>query len=68
MILTSPIAVMGGVQVSLLQACGAALTALTLLALTVLWRAGAARRRERAAEERQQAIEERFEALAQSSA
>ena len=44
----------------------AALTALTLIAL---WRAGAARRREReAAEERQEAIEERFAALAKASA
>ena len=47
----------------------ALLAALTALALIALWRAAAARRREReAAEERQQAIEERFAALAQSSA
>jgi DNA recombination protein RmuC len=45
------------------------LAALTLLTLIALWRAGAARRRERqAAEERQEAIEERFAALAKSSA
>ena len=68
----SPIAVIDGVPISLSQALGAALAllaALTALTLIALWRAGAARRREReAAEARQEAIEERFAALAKSSA
>jgi DNA recombination protein RmuC len=68
----SPIAVIGGVAVDLphaLAGAGALLCALMALALIALWRAGAARRRERdAAEVRQQAIEERFAVLARSSA
>jgi len=68
----SPIAVIDGVPIFLPQALGAALAllaALTFLTLIALWRAGAARRREReAAEERQEAIEERFAELAKSSA
>jgi DNA recombination protein RmuC len=68
----SPIAVIDGVPILLPQALGAALAllaALTFLTLIALWRAGAARRREReAAEERQEAIEERFAELAKSSA
>jgi DNA recombination protein RmuC len=72
MIPVSPIAVIDGVPIFLPQALGAGLAllaALTLLTLIALWRAGAARRRERqAAEERQEAIEERFAALAKSSA
>src|SRR5271156_5087358 len=72
MTLASPIAVIGGIPIFALQALAvvmALLAALTALSLIALWRAGAARRRERlAAAERQQAIEERFAALAQSSA
>ena len=72
MIPASPIAVIDGVPISLSQALAAALTlmaALTALTLIALWRAGAARRREReAAEMRQEAIEERFAALVKSSA
>ncbi len=68
----SPIAVIDDVPIFLPQALGAALAllaALTFLTLIALWRAGAARRREReAAEERQEAIEERFAELAKSSA
>ena len=68
----SPIAVIDGVPISLSQALGAALAllaALTRLTLIALWRAGAARRREReAAEARQEAIEERFAALAKAGA
>src|SRR5271165_6389604 len=68
----SPIAVIDGVPIFLPQAFGAALAllaALTFLTLIALWRAGAARRREReAAEGRQEAIEERFAELAKSSA
>src|SRR5208337_4079874 len=68
----SPIAVIDGVPIFLPQALGAALAllaALTFLTLIALWRAGAARRREReAAEGRQEAIEERFAELAKSSA
>jgi len=64
-----PIAVIGGVAVTLPQALAAALAALAILMLIALWRASASQRRERkAAEERQQAIEARFAALAQSSA
>jgi DNA recombination protein RmuC len=68
----APVAVIGGVPISLSQALGAALAllaALTALTLIALWRAGAARRREReAAEARQEAIEERFAALAKAGA
>ncbi len=68
----APIAVVDGMPVSLTEALGAALAllaALTALSVIALWRAGAARRRERrAADERQQAIEARFAQLAQSSA
>jgi DNA recombination protein RmuC len=68
----SPITVIDGVAIFPADAAGVALAllaSLTLLTLFALWRAGAARRREReAAEERQHAIEERFAALAQSSA
>jgi DNA recombination protein RmuC len=67
-----PIAVFNGVPITLPQALGLALAALTgllLLTLIALMRAGAARRREAsAAAERQEAIEERFAALAKSSA
>ena len=72
MIPASPIAVVAGVPISLSEALGAALSllaALVALSLIALWRAGAARRRERdIADERQEAIEARFAALAQSSA
>jgi DNA recombination protein RmuC len=72
MSLTSPIAVIDGVPIILPHTLGGGLTllaALALLGMIALWRAGAARRRERlAAEERQADIEERFEALAKSSA
>ncbi len=72
MIPASPIAVIDGVPIFLPQALAAALAllaALAFLTLIALWRAGAARRREReAAEERQEAIEERFAELAKSSA
>jgi DNA recombination protein RmuC len=68
----SPIAVIDGVPILLPQALGASLAllaALTFLVLIALWRASAARRREReATEERQEAIEERFAELAKSSA
>jgi DNA recombination protein RmuC len=68
----SPIAVIDGVPISLTEALGAGLAllaALMGLTLIALWRAGAARRREREiADERQEAIEARFTALAQSSA
>jgi len=68
----SPIAVIDGFPIFLSQALGAALAllaALTFLTLIALWRAAAARRRERqAAEERQEAIEERFAALVKASA
>src|SRR5271166_5574138 len=67
----SPIAIIDGVPILLPQALGVALAllaALTFLTLIALWRAGAARRREReAAEERQEAIEERFAGLAKRS-
>jgi len=67
-----PISVIGGVAVTPSQALATALTlmaTLTAFTLIALWRAGAARRRERAmAEGRQLAIEERFATLAQSSA
>jgi DNA recombination protein RmuC len=72
MTIAPPIAVFNGVPITLPQALGAALAALTallLLTLIALMRAGAARRREAsAAAERQEAIEERFAALAKSSA
>jgi DNA recombination protein RmuC len=72
MISASPIAVIDGVPIFLHEALGAALAllaALTFLTLIALWRAGAARRREReATEERQEAIEGRFAELAKSSA
>lgn len=68
----APIAVIDGVPISLSEALGAAsalLAALAALALIALWRASAARRREREiADERQDAIEARFAALAQASA
>jgi DNA recombination protein RmuC len=67
-----PIAVIDGVPISVSEALGAALlllAALALMSLIALWRAGAARRREREiADERQEAIEARFAMLAQSSA
>ena len=67
-----PLAVIDGVPISLAEALGGALAllaALMALVLIALWRAGAARRREREiADERQEAIEARFAALAQSSA
>jgi DNA recombination protein RmuC len=69
---SAPITVIGGVPISFSEALGGALSLLALLAvlsLIALWRAGAARRREREiADERQEAIEARFAALAQSSA
>jgi DNA recombination protein RmuC len=72
MIPASPIAVIDGVPISFSEALGAALSllaALALMSLIALWRAGAARRREREiADERQEAIEARFAMLAQSSA
>src|ERR1700735_2567298 len=68
----APIAVIDGVSISFSDALGVALTlmaALAALGLIAIWRAGAARRREREiADERQEAIEARFAALAQSSA
>ena len=68
----APLAVIDGVPISLTEALGAGLAllaALAALSLIALWRAGAARRREREiADERQEAIEARFAALAQSSA
>jgi DNA recombination protein RmuC len=68
----SLIAVVDGVPISLAEALGAALglmAALMALTLIALWRAAAARRREREiADERQEAIEARFAQLAQSSA
>ena len=67
-----PITVIAGVPVSFSEALGAALSLLAVLAalsLIALWRAAAARRREREiADERQEAIEARFAMLAQSSA
>src|SRR5580704_4704989 len=67
-----PITVIDGVPISFSEALGAALLLLAVLAalgLIAIWRAGAARRREREiADERQEAIEARFAALAQSSA
>src|SRR6202451_2875339 len=72
MIPASPIALIASVPISLTEAFGAALALLAVLAalsLIALWRAGAARRREREiADERQEAIEARFAMLAQSSA
>ena len=69
---SAAITVIGGVPISFSEALGGALSLLALLAvlsLIALWRAGAARRREREiADERQEAIEARFAALAQSSA
>ena len=68
----APIAVIAGVPISFSEALGGALSLLAALGraeLDRLWRAGAARRREREiADERQEAIEARFAALAQSSA
>ena len=64
MIPASPIFVIAGVPISVSEAVGAALSLLAALAavsLIALWRAGAARRREREiADERQEAIEARF--------
>ncbi len=72
MIPASQIIVIAGVPISFSEAVGAALAllaALMGLSLIALWRAGAARRREREiADERQEAIEARFAALAQSGA
>src|SRR3984885_15229510 len=72
MIPASPIVIIAGVPVSVAEALGAALSllaALAALSLIALWRASAARRREREiADERQEAIEARFAMLAQSSA
>ena len=69
---SAPIAVIDGVPISLAEAVGAALSlmaALAALSLIAMWRAAAARRREREiADERQDAIEARFAALAQASA
>jgi DNA recombination protein RmuC len=69
---SAPIAVIDGVPISLTEALLAALSllaALAALSLIALWRAAAARQREREiADERQEAIEARFAALAQSSA
>ena len=69
---SAPLAVIDGVPISLTEALGAGLgllAALAALSLIALWRAGAARAREREiADERQEAIEARFAALAQSSA
>jgi len=69
---SAPLAVVDGVPISLTDALGAALAllaALMALCLIALWRAGAARQREREiADERQEAIEARFAQLAQSSA
>jgi DNA recombination protein RmuC len=69
---SGPIAVIADVPISVSEAIGAALSLLAVLAalsLIALWRAGAARRREREiADERQEAIEARFAMLAQSSA
>jgi DNA recombination protein RmuC len=69
---SGPIVVIAGLPISLTETLGAALAllaALAALSLIALWRAGAARRREREiADERQEAIEARFAALAQSSA
>jgi DNA recombination protein RmuC len=71
-VISTPIAVIAGVPISLAEALGAALALLAVLAalsLIAFWGAGAARRREREiADERQEAIEARFAALAQSSA
>jgi DNA recombination protein RmuC len=69
---SAPLAVIDGVPITLTEALGAGLgllAALAALSLIALWRAGAARAREREiADERQEAIEARFAALAQSSA
>ena len=69
---SAPLAVIDGVPITLTEALGAGLgllVALAALSLIALWRAGAARAREREiADERQEAIEARFAALAQSSA
>jgi DNA recombination protein RmuC len=71
-IANAPIAVIDGVPIFLAEALGAALMALglmLLLTLIALWRASAARRREREiADERQEAIEARFAALANANA
>ncbi len=67
-----PLVVLDGVPVFLPEALGAALAALglfLLLTLIALWRAAAARRRERdLADERQEAIEGRLAALASANA
>ena len=69
---SAPIAIIAGVPISVTEALGAALSllaALAVLSLIALWRAGAARRREREiADEWQEAIEARFAMLVQSSA
>jgi DNA recombination protein RmuC len=71
-IANAPIAVIDGVPIFLAEALGAALMALglmLLLTLIALWRASAARRREREiADERQEAIEARFAAIANANA
>jgi DNA recombination protein RmuC len=65
----APLAVIDGVPISATDAVGVVLALLAALSLIALWRAQAARRREREiADERQEAIEARFAALAQSSA
>ena len=72
MLLNPPVAVIDGVPISLPEALAAALAALglmLLLTLIALWRAAAARGREREiADERQEAIEARFAALAGANA
>ncbi len=69
---SAPLAVIDGVPITLTETLGAGLgllAALAVMSLIALWRAGAARAREREiADERQEAIEARFAALAQSSA
>jgi DNA recombination protein RmuC len=69
---SAPLAVIDGVPISVAEALGAGLgllVALAALSLIALWRAGAARAREREiADERQEALEARFAALTQSSA
>jgi DNA recombination protein RmuC len=68
----APIAVIDGVPIDLPEALAAALASLglmLLLTLIALWRASAARQRERdIADERQEAIEARFSALSQANA
>ena len=69
---SAPIAVLDGVPIVLPEALAAALAALglfLLLTLIALWRASAARRREREiSDERQEAIEARFSALVGANA